>query len=219
MSHYLGFGVGLLAQLLFSARLLVQWIASERAKKVLSPTLFWQLSMAASFLLCLYGWLRNDFAILQGQLLSYYIYIWNLESKGAWERLPKAARFAFSTLPLAAAGYFLIHWQETFTHFFRQEDIPPALIAFGVAGQSTFTLRFFYQWRYSRKMGESLLPAAFWVISLVGSAMIIVYAIIRHDPVLILGQVTGFVVYVRNIMIGYRESHPRRTVSGKAEGF
>ena len=50
MSQYFIIAIGLLAQLLFSARLLVQWIASERAHKVLSPTLFWQLSMAASFL-------------------------------------------------------------------------------------------------------------------------------------------------------------------------
>lgn len=49
MSQYFIIAIGLLAQLLFSARLLVQWIASERAHKVLSPTLFWQLSMAASF--------------------------------------------------------------------------------------------------------------------------------------------------------------------------
>ena len=46
----------------------------------------------------------------------------------------------------------------------------------------------------------------FWIISLTGSAMIITYAIIRQDPVLILGQATGFVVYARNIMIGYKSS-------------
>lgn len=97
MSQYFIFVVGLFAQLLFSARLLIQWIASERALTMLSPTLFWQLSMVASFLLCLYGWLRNDFTIIIGQLISYYIYIWNLKSKGSWEKLFKVARiFSFS---------------------------------------------------------------------------------------------------------------------------
>ena len=47
-----------------------------------------------------------------------------------------------------------------------------------------------------------MLPTTFWVISLTGSAMIIAYAIIRRDPVLIIGQSTGFFVYLRNIMIG-----------------
>jgi lipid-A-disaccharide synthase-like uncharacterized protein len=46
------------------------------------------------------------------------------------------------------------------------------------------------------------LPVGFWVISLLGSATIIAYGIFRLDPVLIIGQLFGFVVYVRNIMIG-----------------
>lgn len=202
MSQYLVFGIGLLAQLLFSARLLVQWIASERAHKVLSPTLFWQLSMAASFMLCLYGWLRHDFAIILGQIISYYVYIWNLSAKGAWVKLPKAARVIFFCVPIAAVIYFVSGGTETFDRLFQQENIPLGLIIFGVVGQFTFTLRFIYQWWYSRRAGESMLPVTFWIISVTGSAMIISYAIIRHDPVLILGQATGIVVYIRNIMIG-----------------
>lgn len=204
MNQYLIFTIGLLTQLLFSARLLVQWIASERAHKVLSPTLFWQLSMAASFLLCLYGWLRLDFAIIFGQLISYYIYIWNLNSKGSWGKLPKAARIIFFSLPIMAVSYFLLQWSTTCKRLFQQEEIPLGLIVFGIGGQSIFTFRFIYQWWFSRKAGESLLPFKFWIISLTGSAMIIIYAIVRHDPVLILGQTTGFIVYARNIMIGYK---------------
>lgn len=205
MSSYIVFGIGLFAQLLFAARLLVQWIASERARKVLSPALFWQLSMAASFLLCVYGWLRNDFAIIAGQLICYYIYIWNLNSKGQWLIIPSVARFIFVMLPIAAITYFLFDWENTVEHLFRQEDIPVWLIAYGVMAQLTFTLRFIFQWWHSRRAGESVLPPAFWIISLTGSAMIISYAIIRRDPVLILGQAGGFIVYVRNIMIGARE--------------
>ena len=190
MNPYLVFLIGIAAQILFSGRLLVQWIASERAKKVLSPTLFWQMSMAASFMLCVYGWLRNDFAIIAGQLISYYIYIWNLRAKKAWD-----------TMPAVAVCWFAIDWRETAEHLFQQENIPGWLIVFGTVGQFTFTLRFIYQWRYSARAGESLLPTTFWLISLLGSGMIIAYAIIRRDPVLILGQSTGFVVYLRNIMI------------------
>lgn len=210
MSEYLVYGIGLLAQALFSARTLVQWITSERARKVLSPTLFWQLSMAASFIWCIYGWLRNDFAIIAGQFISYYIYIWNLNSKGQWIKLPKIARYIFISLPIAALVYFAIDWQDTISHLFRQEDIPVWLIVYGSVGQLAFTMRFVYQWWYSRRAGESMLPPMFWIISLTGSAMIISYAIIRHDPVMILGQGTGFIVYVRNLMIGYRERRRRK---------
>lgn len=204
MNPYLVFLIGIAAQILFSGRLLVQWIASERAKKVLSPTLFWQMSMAASFMLCVYGWLRNDFAIIAGQLISYYIYIWNLRAKKAWDIMPAVLRAVVSYLPVAAVCWFAIDWRETAEHLFQQENIPGWLIVFGTVGQFTFTLRFIYQWRYSARAGESLLPTTFWLISLLGSGMIIAYAIIRRDPVLILGQSTGFVVYLRNIMISRR---------------
>lgn len=204
MSQYLVFLVGIVAQILFSGRLLVQWIASERAKKVLSPTIFWQMSMAASVILCIYGWLRNDFAIIAGQVIAYYIYIWNLRAKKAWFTMPGVVRFVILYLPLAALCYFAVDWRNTVEHLFRQENIPVWLIVFGTVGQFTFTLRFIYQWRYSARAGESLLPTTFWVISLTGSAMIIAYAIIRRDPVLIIGQSTGFFVYLRNIMIGRR---------------
>lgn len=204
MNPYLVFLIGIAAQILFSGRLLVQWIASERAKKVLSPTLFWQMSMAASFMLCVYGWLRNDFVIIAGQLISYYIYIWNLRAKKAWDTMPAVLRAVVSYLPVAAVCWFAIDWRETAEHLFQQENIPGWLIVFGMEGQFTFTLRFIYQWRYSARAGESLLPTTFWLISLLGSGMIIAYAIIRRDPVLILGQSTGFVVYLRNIMISRR---------------
>lgn len=204
MSYWLIFGIGLIAQGLFTARMLVQWIASERAKRVVSPTLFWQLSMLGSLLLCLYGWLRNDFAIVLGQLVSYYVYIWNLNAKGSWPKIPAPMRWIFILIPVAAVTYFAVDWHDTVEHLFMQEEIPVWLIVYGVAGQFTFTLRFVYQWWYSRKMGESVLPAMFWVISLTGSAMIVSYAVIRHDPILILGQLTGFVVYTRNLMIAYK---------------
>lgn len=206
MSQYFIIAIGLVAQLLFSSRLLVQWIVSERAHKVLSPTIFWQLSMAASLFLCIYGWLRNDFAIILGQLVSYYVYIWNLNSKGAWAKLSIAARIIFFAIPIAVVCYSLLNWSDTSTRLFQQENIPFWLIVFGVVGQFAFTLRFIYQWWYSRKAGKSVLPFMFWVISLTGSVMIISYAIIRYDPVLILGQATGFFVYARNIMIGYKSS-------------
>ena len=73
MNTFLTLSIGFLAQLFFSARILVQWILSERAKRVVSPSIFWILSLAGSFLLCLYGWLRDDFSIILGQFISYYI--------------------------------------------------------------------------------------------------------------------------------------------------
>ncbi|HBO27265.1 lipid-A-disaccharide synthase N-terminal domain-containing protein [Culturomica sp.] len=193
--------IGFLAQLLFSARLLLQWIMSERAKKVVSPSIFWKLSLIGAWLLFIYGWLRDDFAIILGQLISYYIYIWNLDKKESWRKVPFGIRYIILLTPVAALFYMVKDIPAFVDQFFRNEDIPLGVLIFGSMGQIIFTLRFVYQWLYSRRKNESMLPLGFWLISLSGSLIIVAYALYRRDPVLILGQSTGLIVYCRNIYI------------------
>ena len=196
--------IGFLAQVFFSARILLQWILSERAKKVISPAIFWQLSIVGSYLLFVYGWLRDDFAIILGQIISYYIYIWNLDKKHQWKKLPFIIRTLLLLTPVAAILYMLKDASAFVDQFFRNEKIPLWLLIYGSMGQSIFTLRFVYQWIYSKRKDESLLPIGFWVISLFGSLIIVSYAIYRRDPVLILGQSTGLIAYSRNIYLSRR---------------
>ena len=193
--------IGFLAQVFFSARILLQWILSERAKRVISPTIFWQLSILGSYLLFLYGWMRHDFAIILGQLITYYIYIWNLDKKQHWRQLPLVLRVIFLATPLVAIGYVLKDIPAFVDKFFFNDKIPLWLLIYGSLGQIIFTLRFIYQWIYSKRKDESLLPVGFWIISLVGSLIIVSYAIYRLDPVLILGQSTGILAYSRNIYL------------------
>jgi lipid-A-disaccharide synthase-like uncharacterized protein len=75
----------------------------------------------------------------------------------------------------------------------------------GFAGQLLFGLRFVVQWVASERKGESIIPIYFWYLSLVGSMILLAYAIFRRDPVFILGQCTGFIVYTRNLMLIYRK--------------
>jgi putative transport-related, membrane protein len=193
--------IGFLAQVFFSARILLQWILSERAKKVISPAIFWQLSIVGSYLLFVYGWLRDDFAIILGQIISYYIYIWNLDKKHQWKKLPFIIRTLLLLTPVAAILYMLKDASAFVDQFFRNEKIPLWLLIYGSMGQIIFTLRFVYQWIYSKRKDESLLPIGFWVISLLGALIIVSYAIYRRDPVLILGQSTGLIAYSRNIYL------------------
>ena len=205
--------IGFLAQIFFSARILLQWILSERAKRVVSPAMVWALSLAGSYLLFIYGWMRDDFAIILGQVIAYYIYIWNLSAKGVWRKIPAPVRYLLLLTPVVAIGFAVSH-ADTFIHdFFRNEKVPLWLLLFGSAGQILFTLRFVYQYLYSRRRGESILPVGFWIISLTGSAAIVAYGIVRHDPVLILGQSVGFIAYTRNILIYKKE----RTAQRKTE--
>ena len=201
MNNYIVFGIGFLAQALFSARFVVQWLLSEKARKVVSPTSYWQISILASYLLFVYGWLRDDFAIILGQYISYYIYIWNLNTKNHWKELPAFIRLVLLLTPVLVIIYLLLTWDINGPRLFRNANIPLGLLIFGSMGQIIFTFRFIYQWFYSRHKGESVFPVTFWVLSLLGSAIIVSYGIYRSDPVLILGQSAGFIAYIRNLFI------------------
>ena len=78
-------------------------------------------------------------------------------------------------------------------------------VIFGFTGQLIFGLRFLVQWIASEKKKESHIPLAFWYLSLTGAVILLIYAIHRRDPVFIVGQSTGFIVYVRNLMLIYRK--------------
>lgn len=200
------FAIGFMAQIFFSARILYQWIASEKAGKVLSPPAFWILSVLGSYLLFIYGVLRHDFAIILGQLVSYYIYLWNLHMQGQWKKIAGIFKVVLIVTPLVATGLMLSDFSGFTSTFLNNKDVPLWLLIFGSAGQIIFALRFIYQFIYSAAHHQSMLPIGFWIISLWGSSMIIAYAVFRLDPVLLLGQAFGFVAYIRNIMIGYKNN-------------
>lgn len=197
--------IGFLAQGFFSARILVQWLLSERARKVLSPSVFWVLSLAGAYLLCFYGWLRDDFSIVLGQFLSYYIYLWNLRIKGVMHRVPLLLKLVLLFTPVVAFCLVLCNGDEVAARFLHNDDVPLWLLVWGSAGQVVFTMRFVYQWLYSRRAGESRLPAGFWLMSLVGSLAIVSYGVMRRDLVLIVGQSFGVVAYIRNLMLIKKE--------------
>ena len=201
MSSWIVISIGAVAQILFSSRLILQWLLSEKHKKVLTPVLFWEFSLLASFLLFLYGYLRDDFAIMIGQTITYYIYIRNMQLQHQWEKLPKLLHIFIYIFPVIILAYGYNNGIYDRQKLFHNENIPVWLFVLGIISQLLFTFRFVYQWIYSEKKKESHLPLGFWVISLSGSFLILVYAAFRKDPVLFAGQLTGFIVYFRNIVI------------------
>lgn len=205
MSHWWIYSLGFLAQILFSARTLVQWVLSEKNKKVITPTLFWQLSLLASFLLFVYGYFRDDFAIMLGQTLTYFIYIRNLQLQGQWKQIHRFLRWFVFIFPVLIVIYSYHNNTYDLDNLLKNEAIPFWLLLLGIVAQITFTFRFLYQWIYSEKKKESLLPLGFWILSLSGSLLILIYAIFREDPVLLAGHIFGLIVYVRNIYLNYNE--------------
>ncbi len=83
---------------------------------------------------------------------------------------------------------------------------PNVWLVLGFIAQGIFSARFIVQWLASEKAGKSVVPMLFWYLSIVGSSFLLMYAIHRKDPVFILGQTTGFLIYCRNIFLRLKEN-------------
>ena len=77
----------------------------------------------------------------------------------------------------------------------------------GFIGQGLFASRFIIQWIYSEKKGESSIPIIFWYLSIFGGIGLLTYAIFRKDPVIIIGQLFGILIYLRNLILIYRKKN------------
>jgi lipid-A-disaccharide synthase-like uncharacterized protein len=201
MNSIIIYSIGFIAQILFSSRLIIQWFYSEKKNKIITPSIFWILSLFGSFLLFIYGYLRSDFAIMLGQSLTYFIYIRNLQLQGEWVKLNIYIRFLIITFPAYIIIYYYNNNIVDLDILIKETDIPKSLFILGVISQLIFTSRFIYQWIYSENKKISSLPLGFWILSISGSILILIYAIFRNDPVLFVGHMIGTFIYLRNIYI------------------
>lgn len=94
-----------------------------------------------------------------------------------------------------------MHWLMSLLHVDSQTEL--LWVVFGFAAQGMFTGRFLVQWIASERARDSVVPVAFWYFSLAGGMMLLSYAIYRADPVFILGQALGVLIYVRNLWLIY----------------
>ena len=140
-----------------------------------------------------------------GQALTYFIYIRNLQLQGEWQKAPKPLQWFLWVFPALLVVYSFNNNTYDISNLFRNSDISTSLLIWGSIAQVIFTLRFVYQWIYSEKSKESVLPMGFWILSLIGSVMILIYAIFRLDPVLFVGHIMGSVIYFRNIILSRKE--------------
>jgi lipid-A-disaccharide synthase-like uncharacterized protein len=84
-------------------------------------------------------------------------------------------------------------------------------LVLGFVAQGFFSARFLVQWIASERAGKSVVPVVFWHLSILGTVLLLAYAIYRNDPVFILGQSAGLIVYIRNLYLIWRE---KRSFSG-----
>lgn len=86
-------------------------------------------------------------------------------------------------------------------------------LGIGLLGQCLFMARFIVQWLHSEKHGESLIPISFWYLSLFGGLIVLAYGLHKVDPVIILGQLPGTIVYTRNLMLIKRNARQTKVES------
>ena len=89
-------------------------------------------------------------------------------------------------------------------------------VIIGFVGQAAFFMRFLIQWLASEKKGESYFPIYFWYLSLVGGIILLMYAIHIADPVFTAGQACGLIVYLRNLMLIYKNKRTLSTAKAPA---
>jgi lipid-A-disaccharide synthase-like uncharacterized protein len=77
-------------------------------------------------------------------------------------------------------------------------------LVFGIVAQLLFTARFVVQWIVSEKLGKSVVPLAFWFLSMGGGLMLLVYGLVRREPIIIMGQALAVFIYMRNLMLIFR---------------
>ncbi len=79
------------------------------------------------------------------------------------------------------------------------------MLILGFIGQGFFFVRFFVQWIASERRGISVVPLSFWYFSIGGGSLLLIYSIQKKDPVFILGQAGGLIIYLRNLYLIHKE--------------
>lgn len=192
--------IGLTAQLAFGARFIIQWLASERARVSLLPEHFWRFSVLGSVLMLAYAVHQRDPVIMAGQALGLAIYLRNLQLM-ARSSARAAPSFLIPWLLLGSLAVLCGALASPAPMSAVLERAPSAWLVLGFVGQALFTGRFIVQWWVSERHGVPSNPRAFWYLSIIGSGLLLAYALKTGDPVVILGQSLGMAVYLRNLQL------------------
>ena len=199
----LGEAVGWAGNACFFSRFLLQWLASERAKRTVAPVSFWWISLIGTVALGWYSVASGEPVLLAGYLVNGAIYARNLML-----RTPGKRDKGVSTLTLVACAALaaVLLFSTGVARPRADWASSPTWFAVALVGQTVWSGRFLVQWWMSERRRESHFPVAFWWLSLFGNALLLAYAFHIRDPIFIAGYAIGPVVQVRNLMLARRAS-------------
>ncbi|GAB4319826.1 MAG: hypothetical protein Kow0059_13980 [Candidatus Sumerlaeia bacterium] len=184
---------GLAGNVLFTLRVFVQWIASERARRSVAPPAFWWLSLAATLIMLTYSVGRHEVPFTIGFTLNIAPYLRNIMLCYHVRRRWHVLSFVVSAAALASSFALLWHLKADF--------IPSRWFYLGLAGNLIFNTRFLLQWLYAEHKGESVLPLWFWYWSIAGAVLCLTYGFILLDIVYILSYLFNIIPMIRNVAL------------------
>lgn len=191
--------IGWLGQGFYFVRFLVQWLASERARRIVVPVLFWWMSLAGGLCMLAFTLLWDeDLIMVAGAAIPLFIYPRNLVLLRTGRPLRGGLLLAVALGIVAFTGFVI--WRDLLHGKFA--ELPPLWMAVGGAGQALWVSRFPLQWWISERRGRSVLPRSFFAVSLAGSVLLLAYAIHRREPIYIAGQVLTPFLNARNLWLG-----------------
>jgi lipid-A-disaccharide synthase-like uncharacterized protein len=198
---------GLVGNVLFTSRVIMQWVASERQKKSIAPVTFWWGSLAATIIMVFYSIQRIEIAFLLGYTINLVPYTRNLMLSYPKPRAWHIVSYSVAGLVFLGSLIFLILNAKAAMPW--EQSAPAARIAsnwiyLGLVSNILWSTRFIPQWIYSERKGRSVFPLWFWIWSLFGQLLCLSYALILHDLVYILGFLFNGIPIIRNIMLSKR---------------
>lgn len=218
--------LGFLSALAFSARFIIQWLLSEKAGKSVAPKAFWQLSLIGNCLLILHTFIQVQYHLCLVQGFNAVISWRNLNLMQ--HRRPPVPFYAVLILFLSVAvfisGAFIFqdwmlsregNWFRVPTapwHTFPADPVSIVWHAVGTIGYLLFSSRFWIQWWFAEQAHTSLLPLAFWWLSLTGALLSIAYFLQMNDTVNLIGPLIGLVPYIRNLMLSQNPKPPLKSL-------
>lgn len=137
-----------------------------------------------------------------GQALTYFIYIRNLQLQGQWVKTPQFLRVFLLIFPILIVIYGYNNGDYDIEKLFQNADIPLWLLILGSVAQVILRCALSIS-GFILKGKKSSLPLGFWMLSLAGGALILTYAVLRRDPVLLIGHLIGVFIYIRNIKLSF----------------
>jgi len=192
--------IGWTGNALYFSRFLVQWWASEKAKRSVAPRVFWWISLIATFCAGAYTTHIGEPVLLIGIAANAAIYarnIWIAYHPGGrpLPLLPLVGLAILGTATLFWAGLLKARgdWNESLVW-----------LVVVITGQALWSSRFVVQWWATERRRESHFPLAFWWLSLGGNSLLLAYALHLRDPIVIAGLTVGPFVQVRNLMLNLR---------------